>query len=110
MITDAKTGVTQPEDHRALVAIDLGAESCRVSLLRWGTPQSDPGQPRPAVPSIAMIHRFPNGPVESNGHLHWPLDKILSVCREQRGIGKKFEMASKIVGADVHGRPYSNTA
>jgi len=24
-----------------------------------------------------MIHRLPNGPVEINGHLHWPLDKIL---------------------------------
>jgi rhamnulokinase len=24
-----------PEDRRALVAVDLGAESCRVSLLRW---------------------------------------------------------------------------
>ncbi len=26
---------TGPDDARALVAVDLGAESCRVSLLRW---------------------------------------------------------------------------
>ena len=24
-----------PQDKRALIAVDLGAESCRVSLLRW---------------------------------------------------------------------------
>ena len=36
-----------PQDQRALIAIDLGAESCRVSLLRWihGRPQ------------IELVHR-----------------------------------------------------
>ena len=52
----------------AQVAIDLGAESCRVSLLRWsaGTPQ------------IELIHRIPNGPVHRGASLHWPLQAILS--------------------------------
>jgi len=62
------TPSAQPEDRRALVAIDLGAESCRVSLLQWenGTPQ------------IEMLHRIANGPVVSNGQMRWPLDRILA--------------------------------
>ena len=54
-----------PEDKRAVVAVDLGAESCRVSLLRW---QGD-------MPEITLVHRFPNGPVEDDG-LRWPLATI----------------------------------
>src|SRR4029077_13824109 len=62
----AQTGPA-PTDNRALVAVDLGAESCRVALLRWvdGTPH------------IQMVHRFPNGPVHSaDGSLRWPLEAI----------------------------------
>ncbi|KAA6461074.1 carbohydrate kinase [Acidobacteria bacterium AB60] len=55
-------------DARARVAIDLGAESCRVSLLRW----------RDGQPAIELIHRIPNGPVHANGTLTWPLDAILA--------------------------------
>jgi rhamnulokinase len=67
----------QMRDRRALVAIDLGAESCRVSLLRW---QGD-------EPEIELIHRVPNGPVFNpakgeNGELRWPLDMILSGIEE----------------------------
>jgi len=56
-----------PNDRRALVAIDLGAESCRVSLLRW----------LPDGPSIHTVHRFPNFAVERDGELRWPLQRIL---------------------------------
>jgi len=55
-------------DHRARVAIDLGAESCRVSVLRWADGR----------PVITEVHRIPNGPVASGSSLHWPLDRILS--------------------------------
>jgi rhamnulokinase len=50
-----------------VVAIDLGAESCRVSLLRWtgGRPQ------------MQLVHRFPNAPVHSGTHLRWDLQGIL---------------------------------
>lgn len=54
-----------PRDTRAMVAVDLGAESCRVSLLRW----------REGKPELALIHRFANGPREHNG-LRWPLHSI----------------------------------
>ena len=56
------------QDRRALVAVDLGAESCRVSLLRWVD-----GEPK-----IELLHRVPNGPVECDGELRWPLERILA--------------------------------
>lgn len=52
---------------RALVAIDLGAESCRVSLLRW----------RSGRPEIRLIHRCGNRAVERGGELRWELSRIL---------------------------------
>ncbi len=59
-------------DTRARAAIDLGAESCRVSLLRW----------QDGRPSIELIHRIPNGPVHVDGTLRWPLDAILAGLEE----------------------------
>ncbi len=58
--------------ERARVAIDLGAESCRVALLRW------PG----GKPRIDVIHRIPNGPVHRGASLHWPLASILAGLEE----------------------------
>jgi rhamnulokinase len=54
-----------PQDKRASVAVDLGAESCRVSLLRWHGDTAE----------ITLVHRFANGPVEDDG-LRWPLAAI----------------------------------
>jgi rhamnulokinase len=55
-----------PRDPRALVALDLGAESCRVSLLRQVEDQL----------SITLVLRFANGPVSAPSGLHWPLASI----------------------------------
>jgi rhamnulokinase len=55
-----------PADRRALVAVDLGAESCRVSLLRWVDGRA----------SISLVHRFANAPREVDGGLHWDLAMI----------------------------------
>ena len=53
-----------------LVAIDLGAESCRVSLLQWPS-----GEPR-----VSMVRRFENGPQDYGvTGWHWNLDRI---CEE----------------------------
>jgi rhamnulokinase len=68
---------------RRVVAIDLGAESCRVSLLRWDGSSA----------VLDMLHRFPNYPLERDGHLYWDLDRIcsgveagLAICaRKARG-------------------------
>jgi rhamnulokinase len=51
----------------ALIAIDLGAESCRLSLLHWPREQ----------PRIVMVRRFANAPHDHRGAgLRWNLDRI----------------------------------
>jgi len=51
----------------ALVAVDLGAQSCRVSLLRWKQGQ----------PQMQVMHRFPNGPIATQDGLRWDIGRIL---------------------------------
>jgi rhamnulokinase len=58
----------RPLGAKPRVAIDLGAESCRLSLLRW----------RDGSPEITLVHRIPNGPVRIEGSLRWPFEKILA--------------------------------
>lgn len=65
-------GAAAPQDRRALVAIDLGAESCRVSLLRW----------REDGPHVETAHRFPNAAVEHDGSLRWDIGKIVRGLQE----------------------------
>ncbi len=55
-----------PADKRASIAVDLGAESCRVSLLRWVADRAE----------IALVHRFANAPREMSDGLHWDLEMI----------------------------------
>jgi rhamnulokinase len=55
-----------PSDRRALVAVDLGAESCRVSLLRWVEGKA----------AITWVHRFANAPRVVEGGLRWDLARI----------------------------------
>ncbi|HSS99505.1 MAG TPA: hypothetical protein VLK33_20865, partial [Terriglobales bacterium] len=52
--------------HPTLVAIDLGADSCRVSLLRWNGGQ----------PEIQLVHRFANRPIKEQGTLRWDMGRI----------------------------------
>jgi rhamnulokinase len=68
-------------DARARVAIDLGAESCRVSLLQWYENR----------PVIDLIHRIPNGPFSDGNSLCWPLDAILTGLNE--GLRKAAQAA-----------------
>jgi rhamnulokinase len=72
-----------PEDRRAMIAIDLGAESCRVSLLRW----------RDGQPQIELVHRHANGPVSLHGELHWDLKQITQ--QVDIGLRKSAEIASE---------------
>jgi rhamnulokinase len=55
-----------PSDRRALVAVDLGAESCRVSLLRWVEGNA----------AISLVHRFANAPRVVDGGLRWDIAVI----------------------------------
>ena len=62
----------KPNDARASIAVDLGAESCRVSLLQW----------KGEDPSIQLVHRFPNNPREIDGGLRWDLNCIVNGVEE----------------------------
>jgi rhamnulokinase len=59
-------------DNRALVAIDLGAESCRVSLLRR----------RSLAMEVTLVHRFPNAPIKKENSLRWDIRGILAGVEE----------------------------
>jgi rhamnulokinase len=83
--------------RRALVAVDLGAQSCRVSLLRW----------KQGEPEIKVIHRFPNAPLATAGELRWDVEAIfrgiktgLKLCAAEASEG----IAS--VGVDGWGVDY----
>ena len=58
----------EPEaaNRKALVAVDLGAQSCRVALLRWNCGE----------PEIEVIHRFANEPHPIGGELRWDIGAI----------------------------------
>ncbi len=71
------------KDLRALIAVDLGAESCRVSLLRW-----QHGKPR-----IELVHRHANAPVPLNGQLRWDIAQITQ--QVDTGLRKCAEIATE---------------
>lgn len=69
------------EKRGAIVAVDLGAESCRVSLLSWID----------GKPYITLVHRFPNAPVTTEaGSIHWDLKGI------EAGVWLGLERAAKM--------------
>lgn len=70
-----------------LAAIDLGAESCRVSLLRWTHGE----------PAITMVRRFANAPWNGPAGLCWDLPAI---CRElEAGLRECARLAPEGVDA-----------
>ena len=76
-----------PSDRRAIVAVDLGAQSCRVSLLRW----------LPDGPGIQLMHRVANAPIENGGHLHWDLALLCSTADE--GLRRSAAIATEGIAA-----------
>lgn len=63
---DARRSMNSAANHKALAAVDLGAQSCRVSLLRWNGSE----------PAIEEIRRFSNAPVSTQEGLRWDIEKI----------------------------------
>jgi rhamnulokinase len=74
---------------QALVAVDLGAESCRVSLLRWID----------GKPAITLVHRFPNSPktIGDEGSLHWDIGAIEAGV--ETGLRRAAELAPEGIGS-----------
>src|SRR5215475_2826104 len=64
--------MTQGGHNKALIAVDLGAQSCRVSLLRWNGD----------VPSMRVVHRFSNGPIVVGETLRWDIERIYGGVKE----------------------------
>ncbi len=62
------------------VAIDLGAGSCRVSLAEWNGTDA----------SVHVAHRYPNGPIEREGHLWWQLNQLCD------GADEGLDLAAKL--------------
>jgi rhamnulokinase len=63
-----RAGNSGSQKRRALAAVDLGAESCRVSLLRWVNGQ----------PEIELAHRFANSASDDGNGLRWD---IRAICK-----------------------------
>jgi rhamnulokinase len=78
-----------PPQPGALVAVDLGAESCRVSLLRWVD----------GKPHITLVHRFPNAPRThgDEGSLHWDIAAIEGGV--ELGLRRSAELAPEGIRA-----------
>ena len=74
-----------PSDRRALVAVDLGAESCRVSLLRWVDEKA----------VISLVHRFANAPRVVDGGLRWDLAMI------EAGLADGLRRCAAIAGEGI---------
>lgn len=74
-------------EFHTLVAIDMGAESCRVSLLRWTNGR----------PTIQLVHRFPNNPLEESVGLVWDIDAIISQI--ETGLRMCAELAPEGIAA-----------
>jgi len=70
-----------------LVAVDLGAESCRISLLRWFD----------GYPEVLLVHRFANKPVNENGSLRWDLGYICEGL--EQGLRACAELAPEGIDA-----------
>ena len=76
-----------PAGARALIAVDLGAESCRVSLLRW----------KEGRPAVELVHRFSNAARRVGGHLRWDLAAIEAGV--ERGLREAAAIAIEGVAA-----------
>ena len=73
--------------EKALVAVDLGAQSCRVSLLRW----------KNSLPEVRVVHRFPNAPVSRGQGLHWDIARIFDGV--ETGLRQCAEMVTEGIAA-----------
>jgi rhamnulokinase len=81
----------------ALVAVDLGAESCRVSLLRWAGHE----------PHVQLVHRFANAPTQESGGLHWDIEQIYAgIAHGLRSCAELAPEGIAAIGVDGWGVDY----
>jgi rhamnulokinase len=85
-MNDARQGRTR-HPHPVLAVVDLGAESCRVSLLRW----------RDGQPEISLMQRFSNSSKSDGRSLRWDIDAIFNGVEE--GLRACAELAPQGIDA-----------
>ncbi len=54
--------------YSPMIAVDLGAGSCRVSLLTWID----------GIPDVSVVHRFSNAPLADGASIRWDLNAIVA--------------------------------
>ncbi len=90
-VADLESPNSASNQRAAIVAVDLGAESCRVSLLRWTK----------GVPNIQIVHRFPNGATDEGDGLRWDIHRILAGVEEGlRGCAELAPEGISAIGVD----------
>ena len=72
--------------HPALVAVDLGAESCRVSLLLWTDGR----------PEIRLVHRFANSARNDGNGLRWNIAAIRKGLRPTLAPGNRGHRSGRL--------------
>jgi rhamnulokinase len=80
--------------HANFLAIDLGSSSGRVFVGQW-----DGGRFQ-----IAELHRFPNGPIDIHGRMHWDALRLWSEVQD--GLGRyaaQFDTPLEGIGVDTWG-------
>ena len=73
------------ENRKATVAVDLGAQSCRVSLLHWDGDE----------PHIELVHRFSNAPISTDDGLRWDIEAIF------RGVATGLRACAALAREDI---------
>src|SRR5690348_11599414 len=77
--------------RKAIIAVDLGAQSCRISLLRWTT----------SGPSIHLVHRFANSPQSTSRGLRWDIDAVFhGIAHGVRVAGSAAPEGVASIGVD----------
>jgi len=71
--------------RKSIIAVDLGAQSCRISLLRWTN----------SGPAIHLVHRFANSPQPTSRGLRWDIEAIF------QGIADGVRMAASAASEGV---------
>src|SRR5512133_1292888 len=83
-----------PEASKPFLAFDLGAESGRAVLGRLNS----------GVITTEEVHRFPNGPVEQAGSLHWNVTGLWLELR--RALSRLEDIELGGIGVDAWGVDY----
>jgi rhamnulokinase len=81
----------------AVAAVDLGATSGRVMIGRVGA----------NILSLESVARFPNGPVEVHGELHWDIDRLYSSVLAGLAEAQRVEPGIRSVGVDAWAVDYA---